>query len=100
MSSPRADVTERLRLIADMRRGAPFPPPGIDNPEDWTDNNWNVGMSALLREARREILRLRHENGHLRRTLNDVIYTGRWILLAAGAFLGSTVALALYAVLQ
>lgn len=90
------DITDRLRLIANMKRGDMFPPAGIDNPEDWQTDGWNVGMSALLREARDEILVLRAKNRYQRHAIAELVFTGRWLLALTGAFLGSTITLLIY----
>lgn len=84
----RSDLTYRLMLVADMKRGDLFPPPGFakDDP-DWQMDGWDVGMSKLLREARNEIV-------HLRRDVGDLTFIGRCLLLSTGLLLLVAVALA------
>lgn len=70
----RSDLTYRLMLVASMKRGDLFPPPGYarDDP-DWQENGWDVGMSKLLTEARLEIFEQRE-------AVADLRAVGRWLL--------------------
>lgn len=48
------DIFERLDQLLALKVGDPFS-------SDWDSNNWGPKMSALLQDARDEIVRLRNQ---------------------------------------
>ena len=54
-----SDILERLRYLAKLERGTPFPPPLWADDPDWKDNNWDIGIRKILHEAIAEIETLR-----------------------------------------
>jgi hypothetical protein len=75
------DIIDRLRIVASMKKGDTFPPPGMDNPEDWGSDGWNVGMSRMCSEAANNIALLRAELAGRTHQAKDLQFIARVFLV-------------------
>ncbi len=68
------DLVEKLRYMASLERGTPFPPPLWADDPDWQVGSWDTGIKKLLHEAIKEIEQLRAVAGVV-----DAMYSFREI---------------------